>query len=168
MKKLLIGLTLMALVLPASALGGGWATAGVSPPPDDMGPGQTWDARVTILQHGQTPLDGVSPTLTIRNGAKSKTFKASPSGEPGVYIAHVVFPSAGQWAYTVYDGFSEYGGAQTHSFAPVSIGVAGAGDGGGGFPVMTVTAVIALLLGLAAVLFLLARRMRVRAPAPTH
>ena len=165
MRKLLIGLTLVALALPASALGGGWATAGVSPPPDDMGPGQTWDARLTILQHGETPLDGVTPTLTIRNGGTSKTFTAKPSGEPGVYIAHVVFPSAGKWSYSVHDGFTRYGGAQTHTFAPVSIGV---GGDGGGFPVMTASAVIAVVLGLAAVLLLLARRTRVRAPAPTH
>jgi hypothetical protein len=169
MRKLLIGLALAALALPASALAGGWATAGVGPPPDDMGPGQTWDARITVLQHGnpETPLMGVSPTLTIKNGSTSKTFKAQPSGEPGVYIAHVVFPRAGKWSYEVYDGFTQYGGAQTHTFNPVSIGVAADG-GGGGFPTMTVTAVIAGLLGLVAVLYLLARRLRVRAPAPTH
>ena len=167
MRKLLIVLSLAALALPASAIGGGWATAGVSPPPDDMGPGQTWDARITVLQHGnpETPLMGVVPTLTIKNGSTAKTFKAKSSDEPGVYIAHVVFPSSGKWSYSVYDGFTQYGGAQTHTFAPVSIGVAG---DDGGFPTMTVTAVIALLLGLAAVLYLLARRLRVRAPAPTH
>jgi hypothetical protein len=169
MRKLLFGLTLAVLLLPASALAGGWATAGVGPPPDDMGPGQTWDARITVLQHGnpETPLMGVVPTLTIKNGATSKTFKAKPTDEPGVYIAHVVFPRAGTWSYEVYDGFSQYGGAQTHRFKPVTIGVADDG-GGGGFPTMTVTAVIAAMLGLAALLYLLARRFRVRAPAPTH
>ena len=169
MRKLLYVLTLAALAVPATALAGGWATAGVGPPPDDMGPGQTWDARITVLQHGnpETPLMGVHPTLTIKNGSTSKTFKAKPTDEVGVYIAHVVFPRAGKWEYSVYDGFTRYGGAQTHTFAPVSIGVAG-DDGGGGFPTMTVTAVIACLLGLAAVLYLLARRFRVRAPAPTH
>lgn len=167
MRKLVIGLALAALALPASALGGGWATAGVSPPPDDMGPGQTWDARITVLQHGNpdTPLMGVIPTVTIKNGSTSKTFEATRTDESGVAIAHVVFPATGKWSYSVYDGFTQYGGAQTHTFAPVSIGVAGAG---GGFPVLTATAVIALLVGLAAVLYLLARRLRVRAPAPTH
>jgi hypothetical protein len=167
MRKLLIGLALAALALPASAAAGGWATAGVSPPPDDMGPGQTWDARITVLQHGNpdTPLQGVVPTLTIKNGSTSKTFTATPSDEAGVYIAHVVFPRTGEWSYSVHDGFTQYGGAQTHTFAPVTIGAAG---DGGGFPVLTATAVIAFLLGLAALLYLLARRLRVRAPAPTH
>lgn len=169
MRKLLIGLALVALAVPASAIAGGWATVGLGPPPDDMGPGQTWDARITVLQHGNsdTPLMGVVPTLTIKNGSTSKTFKAKPTDEAGVYVARVVFPRAGKWSYSVYDGFTQYGGAQTHSFAPVSIGVAGDG-GGGGFPTVTVTAVIAILLGLAAVLYFLARRIRVRAPAPTH
>jgi hypothetical protein len=169
MRKLVIGLTLAAFLLPASALAGGWATAGVGPPPDDMGPGQTWDAKITVLQHGnpETPLMGVVPTLTIKNGATTKMFNAKPTDEPGVYIAEVVFPRAGTWSYSVYDGFTQYGGAQEHTFKPVSIGVAGDG-GGGGFPTLTVTAVIAAILGLAALLYLLARRLRVRAPAPTH
>jgi hypothetical protein len=167
MRKLLIGLTLAALALPASTAAGGWATAGVSPPPDDMGPGQTWDARITVLQHGNpdTPLMGVVPTLTIKNGSTSKTFTAEPSDEAGVYIAHVVFPRTGKWSYSVYDGFTQYGGAKSHTFAPVTIGAA---DDGGGFPVLPATAVIAVLLALAAMLFLLVRRVRVRAPAPTH
>jgi hypothetical protein len=169
MRKLLIGLTLAALVLPASALGGGWATVGVGQPPDDMGPGQTWDAKMTVLQHGNpdTPLMGVTPTLTIKNGSVTKTFKGTATDEAGVSIAHVVFPSKGKWTYSVHDGFTQYGGDRVHTFAPVSIGLPIAGDGGG-FPYFTVTAVIALMLGLAAVAYLLARRLRVRAPAPTH
>jgi hypothetical protein len=169
MRKLLIGLTFAALALPASALGGGWATVGVGQPPDDMGPGQTWDAKVTVLQHGNpdTPLYGVTPTLTIKNGATTRTFKGTPTNEAGVSTVRVVFPSKGKWSYTVHDGFTRYGGDQVHTFAPVSIGLPVAGDGGG-FPVLPVTAVIALMLGLGAVLYLLARRWRVRAPAPTH
>jgi hypothetical protein len=96
----------------------------------------------------------------------SKTFEATASDEPGVYLAKVVFPSAGTWSYSVYDGFTQYGGAKTHGFPNVSIG-AGGGDGGG-FPVVTMTALFAALLGAAALLFLLVRRLRVRAPAPTH
>jgi hypothetical protein len=164
MRRLLIGLALVALAAPASALAGGWATAGLGPPDGGIGPGDTWDARITILQHGMTPLAGVSPTVTIRRGGTSKTFKATPTGKVGVYIAHVVFPSAGKWTYEVYDGFTQYGGQETHQFPAVSIG--GGGDAGG-FPTMTVTAAIAFMLGLGAVLYLLARRTRLSAPAPT-
>ena len=167
MKRLLLGFAVAALALPASALAGGWATAGVGPPPDDMGPGQTWDAKVTILQHGnpETPLMGVVPTMTIRNGSVSKTFEGTETNLAGVSTIKVVFPSSGKWSYEVYDGFTQYGGATSHKFAPVLIGAA---DDTGGFPTMTVTWVLVAVLGLGFVLYLLSRRIRVRAPAPTH
>ena len=60
---------------------------------------------MTILQHGRTPLDDLSPTITIRNGDATKTFNAEPTGKAGVYRASVVFPSAGKWNYEVNDGF---------------------------------------------------------------
>jgi hypothetical protein len=166
MNRLLIGLAFAALALPAGAAAGGWATVGLGPPPDDMGPGGTWDAKVTVLQHGnpETPLMGVIPTLTIENGSTTKTFKGTKTDAAGVSTIKVVFPSAGKWSYTVYDGFTEYGGATTHKFAPVTIGAAG---DGGGFPTLAVTSVIAAVMGIAFLLYLLARRVRVRAPAPT-
>jgi hypothetical protein len=85
------------------------------------------------LQHGRTPLDGLKPTLTIRKSpprisssdatgrSTSRTFVARPAGRPGLYRARVVFPSAGTWSYEVFDGFVQYGGAQTHHYAPVKI-----------------------------------------------
>jgi hypothetical protein len=167
MGRLLIALTFLALVVPASVLAGGWATVGLGPPDDGIGPGDTWDARMTVLQHGnpETPLMGVSPTVTIRSGSASKAFRAVPTEEPGVYVARVVFPRAGTWSYEVHDGFTQYGGAQTHRFPAVTIG---AGGGGGGFPTMTVTGVIVAGAGMLGLLWLLARRIRVRAAAPTH
>lgn len=167
MRRLLIGLTLVALAVPVSALAGGWATVGLPPPDDGIGPGDTWDATLTVLQHGnpETPLGGLSPTVTITNGATTKTFKATPRDKIGVYVAHVVFPSAGEWTYRAYDGFTQYGGARTHTFPSVSIG--NAGDAGG-FPTVTVTSVIAFVLGLGVLIAVVARRLRVRAPAPTH
>jgi hypothetical protein len=166
-RKLLIGLAVAALAVPASAVAGGWATVGLGPPPDDMGPGGTWDAKATILQHGnpETPLMGVIPTLTIRNGSTTKTFKGTPTDANGVSTIKVVFPSAGKWSYEVYDGFTMYGGAKSHTFAPVTIG---AGGDGGGFPTLTVASVLLALMGIAFALYLLSRRVRVRAPAPTH
>jgi hypothetical protein len=163
MRRLLICLALAALALPASALAGGWATAGL-PPPDDVEAGGTWNAQITILQHGMTPLNGVSPTVTIRQGSTVKTFEATPAGEPGKYVAKVVFPSGGRWTYEVYDGFTQYGGAKTHTFPAITIG---AGTGGDGFPILTAVAVIGLILALGLLGYLLARRIRPRAAAPT-
>lgn len=164
MKRMLISLAVVALAAPASAFGGGWATAGLSPPDGGVGAGDTWNAEITILQHGMTPLSGVSPTVTIRNKSNgaSRTFAAKPTDKPGVYLAKVVFPSEGKWTYEVYDGFTQYGGEKTHTFAPVSIGA----GGDGGLPFFAIIGVGALALAAIVLLVWLSRRVRVRAPAP--
>ena len=157
MRKLLIAaLALTALATAGAAGAGGWATVGVSPhPPDEAG--TTWGVNIRVLQHGRTPLDGVKPTMTIRNteSGETKTFPARPTGESGVYRAEVVFPSGGTWSYEVYDGFTEYGGAKTHTFAPVAI------DGGGSSsPAWTIVGAAAAAVALVALLAVLARRRR--------
>jgi hypothetical protein len=140
-----------ALVLAAPAAAGGWATAGLGPPDGGLGAGDTWNAEVTVLQHGQTPLVGVSPVVKISKGGETHDFPAAPTSEPGVYLAKVKFPSEGNWTYQVDDGFS-----QTHSFAPVQIGP----GGGDGFSIPGWTwALVAAASGLL-VLFLIARRSR--------
>ncbi len=166
MRRLILCSLLTAAALPVSlASAGGWATAGVGPPPDGLSGGDTWNAQVTILQHGQTPLVGVKPTLTIRNDAgKAITFPAKPTGKAGVYVAKVKFPSSGEWRYEVYDGFGTYGGAKTHTFG--AIGVGGAGGDGASFPVLPSLGGAALVLLAAAGLLLLIRRQRRTAPAP--
>jgi hypothetical protein len=164
MKRLLIPLALLALAAPSSALAGGWATAGLSPPDGGVGAGDTWNAQVNILQHGETPLSGLSPTVTIRNTStgEAKTFDAKPTDEAGIYVAKVVFPSEGKWSYEVYDGFSQYGGAKTHTFGSVDIGT----GGGGSLPAFGIIAIIGLVLVAIVFLYWLSRRVRVRAPAP--
>ena len=167
MRTLLLTLTAVAaLALAGTASAGGWATAGVSPPPDDPTAGSTWDAKVTILQHGQTPLSGVSPTLTL-NGENGKqvTFPAAPTKEPGVYLAKVKFPSAGSWSYEVDDGFGNYGGAQKHTFGAIQVGGSGSGSSGFDLPALPLTAGVLLGLGALIALFLGMRRVRPR-PAP--
>lgn len=159
MSKLVV-VTLAALALPAAALGGGWATAGLASPPAGIEPGDTWRAEVRLLQHGVTPLVGVSPSITIR-GPATRTFPARPTSEPGVYAADVVFPAAGSYRYEVDDGFS-----QVHTYAPVEVGGPAAAPGGDGFPgwVVAPVTVVALALGAAAAL-LARRRLGHRVPA---
>ena len=163
MKRLLIPLALLALATPTSALAGGWATAGLSPPDGGVGAGDTWNAQVNILQHGETPLSGVSPTVTIRNTTtgEAKTFDAKPTDEAGVYVAKVVFPSEGKWSYEVYDGFTQYGGAKTHTFGAVDIGAGGDGS----LPAIGIIGIVGLALVAIVFFYWLSRRVRVRAPA---
>jgi hypothetical protein len=167
MRTLLLGLAAAAaLAVAGTASAGGWATAGVNQPPDDPTAGSGWDAKITILQHGQTPLSGVMPTLSlIGKDGNRVTFAAKPTSEDGVYLAKVKFPSAGTWKYEVYDGFTQYGGAQTHTFGAISVGGGSSAGSGSDFPLVPVTGgiVLALCAGIALVLSM--RRMRPR-PAP--
>lgn len=148
-----------ALVVAAPAAGGGWATAGLGPPDDGIGAGDTWNAETTILQHGLTPLVGVQPAVIITNASTGKQlrFEAKPTDRPGVYLAQVKFPSQGTWQYAVDDGFVQYGGRKVHTFAPVQIGP---GSGGSGFSIPEWTWLLGLAAAALAAVFLLARRPR--------
>jgi hypothetical protein len=150
--SLLLAVVAAALAVAGTAGAGGWATAGVNPPPDDIAAGAVWKANVRVLQHGRTPLNGVKPTITIRNveTGKAQTFPAKPTGKSGVYAADVVFPSGGTRRYEIHDGFGQYGGAQTHTFAPVDV-TGSAGDAGGSLT-WTIAGSTVLALALAALL----------------
>ena len=144
MKKLLLVLAVAAVCVPAASAGG-WATVGLSSlPPSGLEPNQNWPVDITVLQHGQTPLPGVTPIVRIRDdgGNVVKSFTATPTGKTGVYHATVRFPAEGSYSYEVYDGFTQYGGARTHTFKPVVIGATDDGLPYGW---------LALALGLAAV-----------------
>jgi len=165
MKKLLLVLAVAAIaaaVLMPGASAGGWATVGLSSlPPSGLEPNQAWPVDITVLQHGQTPLAGVTPIVRIRNdgGKLVKSFAAKPTGKTGVYHAIVEFPGEGTYSYEVYDGFVTYGGAQTHTFKPVQIGAPG-----GLFPYLPLGVALALALGLAGTTIVYLRRSREPAP----
>ncbi|MGH3041508.1 MAG: hypothetical protein ACRDNG_07190 [Gaiellaceae bacterium] len=140
MKRILIAAVLVgALVQAGAASAGCMATVGLAPPPAGIQPGTTWSAELTVLQHGVRPLPNAKtarPTVTIVNtetGAQ-KTFVARGTKDPAVFVANVVFPTAGSWRYEVYDGFSTQGGqpvpcAQTHTFEAVGVGGVAASGG---------------------------------------
>ena len=159
MRTFLAVVVAMLVAAPAAA-GGGWATVGLGPPDSGIGAGDTWNAEMTILQHGVTPLVGVSPTVTISNGDTTKTFDAVATGKPGVYLAKVEFPTGGEWRYEVNDGFS-----RTHGFAPVQVAP---GSGGGGFTVPDWTWILLAGAGALAILFLIGRRLRPTTAPAAH
>ncbi|HET6683688.1 MAG TPA: hypothetical protein VFG75_08330 [Gaiella sp.] len=152
MKRLLLGLALAGLLLPAAATAGGFATVQLSSLPAGTDAGWTWVPTMTILQHGVTPLDGLQPAVRITDeSGEIRSFAARPAGDPGKYVADVEFPTAGTWRYEIWDGFS-----QTHTYSPVTIG-----DGGGGsFPTVPVTAGVLAAIALAGALLLALRRRR--------
>jgi hypothetical protein len=105
----------------------------LSSSPKGLAADEAWVVDITVLQHGLAgqPLCCLKPTVTIRRvgpvrstaaiGKRQLTFKARPTSRTGVYRARIVFPSAGTWRYEVFDAFMTYGGARTHTFAPVKI-----------------------------------------------
>lgn len=190
-RLLIVAIAAGALVQAGTASAGCWATVGLAPPPDGIAPGDTWTARMTILQHSRTPLPDAKtarPTLTIRNeSGAARRFVARPTKDLTVFQAAVVFPAAGSWSYEVFDGFTTWQGeaapcAQTHTFSAVTIGGAPAGGGeppapapvepvaaaassGDGFPVWPVVAsALAALAAFALGAGLLRRRRAARGP----
>jgi hypothetical protein len=161
MKKLLLVLAVAAIAAPAASAGG-WATVGLSSlPPSGLEANRSWPVDITVLQHGRTPLAGVTPIVRIRDdgGKVVKSFTAEPTGKPGVYHTVVRFPGSGTFAYEVYDGFVAYGGAQTHTFKPVQIGAPA-----DSFPYLPlgIAAAVALTLATATTVV---RRRRTHEPA---
>jgi hypothetical protein len=152
---------LAALIVPSTALGGGFATVGLSPPPDDLGAGTPWNVELEVLQHGRTPLEGVKPRVIVSGNGDREVFPARETKRPGIYRAEVVFPSAGTWRYAVDDGFS-----QTHTFGPVRIGggeettVAASPASSDGGPDVGLALAIAAIAGVVAALGLAVVRRR--------
>ena len=162
MRKLIVLAALAAgLTAVTSATAGAWATVGIDPLPDGTEAGGTWSPDITIRQHGQTPLDGLVPLVTISDeSGASHDFVAEPAGEPGVYTADVVFPGAGSWDVVVESGF----GDSRLTYGPVSVVGDAPGGGGSGVPTTGLLALAAAVaLGAAAVLG--ARRLRRLTPA---
>ena len=113
-----------ALAVLATANAGGWATVGFAPLPDGTAEGETWTPKITVLQHGQTPLGGLSPVVTISNDSDSQTFTAIETASVGVYEADVVFPANGEWRILIHSGFGD-----SHvTYGPVVIDSGPAGE----------------------------------------
>jgi hypothetical protein len=160
MKRLLVLAVLAAGVLVPTAAAGGWATVQLSAvPTDGTKAGTALPIDITVLQHGQTPLDGVTPVFRIRDGQANvlAEYRGEPTGKPGVYHVDVTFPEAGLYNYEVYDGFVAYGGAQIHTYPVVDIAPSGGDDS---FPWLPVIGAVLLAAALAAAGLLLVRRGR--------
>jgi hypothetical protein len=161
MKRLLLLAALVAGALAPAAGAGGWATVQLSAvPTDGMSAGTTLPIDITVLQHGQTPLEGVTPVFRIRDGQSNVVaqYEGVPTGQPGVYHVEVTFPRSGLFNYEVYDGFTQYGGDQIHTYPVVDIAQADAG--GGSFPWLAVIGGAVLAAAAALGALLLVRRGR--------
>lgn len=143
-----------ALATASSAAGGGWATVGFAPLPDGTAAGETWAPEITILQHGKTPLGGLSPVVTIDGPGGIQTFTANETSAVGVYEADVVFPTNGEWRIVIDSGFGE----SSVTYGPVTIGSPAGAPGS--FPLAPVLVVLGAVALAAAAAFGVMRQRR--------
>ena len=150
--------TTVALAVVGVAAAGGWATVGFEPLPDGTSAGGTWTPRITVLQHGRTPLGGLTPIVTIGDvdSGASKTFTAVETDEVGIYEADVVFPAAGSWRVTIDSTF----GDSRVTYGPVRIGDGTVGGPSTDFPVAPVLGIVGALVLAAAAAFGILRQRR--------
>ena len=99
MRKLVVVLAVLAVLAPAAAIAGGWATVKLSSTPAGS-PGRRAMGRRPhmVLQHGVTPLANIEPHVRIVQGTVARQFLARPTAKTGVYRARVVFPKSGHVA----------------------------------------------------------------------
>ena len=100
-RVLLIIVVLVAVAVPA--LAGGWVVITLDSLPGEIRAGETLSVGFMVRQHGQTPTNEVSPHLTATNSATGETVEAgaTQSGETGHFTVEVVFPSEGQWEWSI-------------------------------------------------------------------
>jgi hypothetical protein len=99
---------LLALGLAGAAGAGGWsvvvldsesALIGVDRPVDAGAP---FTIGFTVLQHGKTPVDGITPKITLTSAAGEQiTAFGEAEGGPGHYVATITLPEAGTWTWQI-------------------------------------------------------------------
>jgi hypothetical protein len=121
LRRSLIALGLGILVAAALASSALAKEGGVelSSTPFGTPPGGTWSTGLTLIDvNGRLPADA-KPALALTNldtGAHA-VITAKPTGEIGRYTLDVIFPTAGRYAYTVTDGFTD----REYTYPPVRI-----------------------------------------------
>jgi hypothetical protein len=170
LRRSLIAIALGVLVAAALASTALAKEGGVelSSTPFGTPPGGTWNTTITVISDtGQFP-PGVSPSIKVTNlgTGEQQIFRAQPAKVPTTkttqsFVASVVFPEPGRYAYTVSDGVTD----REYTYPPVRIVGAEpavpvpSSGGGGAFPVWApVAGGIALLLVAVGAAFFARRR----------
>lgn len=155
---------LLALGLVGGARAGGWAVVVLDGESALIGVDRPVEAGVpftigfTVLQHGRTPINGITPTITLTSGGERLTFFAEAQGGPGHYVATITLPEAGTWEWQI-DAFGP-----PATLAPITV-VAPAPAPAPAVPALAPAlwgALVALALAMLAVALLV---MRARRPA---
>ena len=94
---------LMALALSIPALAGGWAVIVLDELPREVTAGVPLTVGFMVLQHGRTPMTGLTPTVTASfvNSKETLSVEANAKGKAGHYEAVLTFPQAGDWNWSI-------------------------------------------------------------------
>ncbi|NOH01543.1 MAG: c-type cytochrome [Chloroflexi bacterium] len=105
--RLLLGMALaLSFILVPTVFAGGWAVITVDELPVTAKAGEPLTIGFTVLQHGRTPVPGLTPTITFTL-LKGEQFvvAAEEEGKAGHYTVTVTFPKEGEWDWTI-DAFT--------------------------------------------------------------
>lgn len=99
---------LLALTFTVPAFAGGWAIVNLDEWPANVVAGEEFEIGFTVLQHGVTPVTGITPIIsgTLTGAKESVSVMAKEEGEPGHYVASLNFPEAGEWSWRI-ESFGE-------------------------------------------------------------
>src|SRR5688572_27779790 len=96
---------ILAVGTMAAARFGGWAVVTVKDAPDYFVVDKPATFDFVVRQHGVTPLDGLTPSISARKGVRWVNGKVVPTPAAGTYRATLAVPSTGDWAITIESGF---------------------------------------------------------------
>jgi mono/diheme cytochrome c family protein len=94
------------VLVAATPAMGGWAVITVKEPPDQLVVGEPTTLAFTVLRHGQTPMAGLKPTVTLKRRDAGwlkgrQRFTAVPGPERGSYVATVIPEEVGEILITI-------------------------------------------------------------------
>jgi hypothetical protein len=94
---------LLAALLPGAANAGGWSVIVLDQQPGEVQAGVPFSVGFTVLQHGETPVDGLTPKISLISASTGATaqFTARAMGAPGHYVADLTLPSGGEWTWEI-------------------------------------------------------------------
>jgi mono/diheme cytochrome c family protein len=99
-----------ALLLPLLAAdSGGWATITVEDLPDYIVARQPVDLAFTVRQHGNHPMNDLSPVIEATAGKVRTTAEATRTDAPGQYVVALDLPEPGDWTITIRTRFGPFG-----------------------------------------------------------
>jgi hypothetical protein len=105
MTRIVFASLLAAVVTLAPAAVAKGPHAVVSSGPEGIDPGKPWVTMLELVEYGPREAASARPTVVLRSG--SDRFAVRPRrrvGPEARYRLRVVFPRAGRWSYTVFDG----------------------------------------------------------------